>query len=276
MDVDCNTHPPGEAGAISARTLILDLMDTGSPPDFSTRDLVQAGAAFGLEATGIRTALTRLRQEGRVRALDRGRYAIGAKAEPLQHRILGWREVQSRRRLWGGGWLLAVAGPQERANRTLWRHTVRALDLEGFAEAETNVWVRPDNLEGGPEGGAAAMRRRLLALDGAPSLLLVQATALDEQREARFRTLWPVAGLAASHAGLVRRLAESAARLPALPLVEAAAESLLTGREAIRAILRDPLLPEALCPPDALTALIAAMDAYDRLGKDIWRRYLGT
>lgn len=271
MDEDSNEYRP-DGGAITARTLILDLLDTGSPPDFSTRDLVHAGAAFGLEATGIRTALTRLRQEGRVRALDRGRYTIGARAEPLQHRIQGWREVQRRRRPWAGGWLLAIAGPQERANRTVWRHTVRALELEGFAEAETNVWARPDNLS----GGAAAMRRSLLALDGAPSLLVVETTALDDDRQERFRTLWPVAGLTASHAGLVRRLESSAARLPGLALEAAAAETLLVGREAVRAILRDPLLPEELCPPDGLSALIAAMDDYDRRGKEIWRRYLGT
>lgn len=251
--------------------MILDLLDTGSPPDFSTRDLVLAGAAFGLEATGIRTALTRLRQEGRVRALDRGRYTIGARAEPLQHRIMGWRAVQQRQRPWLGGWLLAIAGPQERASRTAWRHTTQALALEGFIEAETNIWARPDNLD----GGAPAMRQRLLALDSAPSLLVISATALDDARQARFQALWPVADMVARQADLCARLTASTARLPDLPLVEAAAETLLVGREAIRAIIRDPLLPPALCPPGALSALITAMDAYDRRGKAIWQRYLG-
>ncbi|MCF4164117.1 hypothetical protein L2U69_00475 [Zavarzinia compransoris] len=270
MDTDSNIYVEAARPAISARTLILDLLDTGTPPDFSTRDLVHAGTAFGLEATGIRTALTRLRQEGRVRTLDRGRHTIGARAEPLQQRILQWRDVQARRRPWHGGWLLAVAGPAERANRTIWRHTVRALELEGFAEAETNVWARPDNLA----GGAAVMRRRLQALDGAPSLLLVEAAALDDTRQARFQTLWPVDHLRQSHVEMAHHLARSSARLADLPLTEAAAECLLVGRAAIRAVLRDPLLPDALCPPDALSALIAAMDTYDRRGKAIWRRYL--
>ncbi len=270
MDTDSNTILADARAPLSARTLILDLLDAGTSPDFSTRDLVHAGAALGLEATGIRTALTRLRQEGQVRALDRGRYAIGARAEPLQQRILGWRAVQARQRPWRGGWLLAVAGPPERANRTVWRHTVRALELEGFAEAETNVWARPDNLA----GGAADMRQRLQALDGAPSLLVVEAGALDATRQARFETLWPVAELLAGHAAHAQQLAASAARLADLPLIEAAAETLLVGREALRAIIRDPLLPEALCPPAGLATLIAAMDDYDRLGKAIWRRYL--
>lgn len=266
MDTDSNINPP----AISARTLILDLMDTGAPPDFSTRDLIHAGAAFGLEPSSIRTALTRLRQEGRVRALGRGRHTIGARAEPLQQRILGWRSVCERLCPWQGQWLLAVAGPQERANRTQWRHTLHALTLEGFAEAETNVWARPANLA----GGAPAMRQRLLALDGAASLLVVEADGLDADRAARYRRLWPVDDLVADHDRRSRQLAESGRRLASLPLTEAAATCLLEGREAIRAILRDPLLPSDLCPPDALAGLIAAMDDYDRKGKGIWRQYL--
>ncbi|PWR23009.1 hypothetical protein [Zavarzinia compransoris] len=254
---------------LSARALILDLLDTGAPPDFSTGELVQAGAALGLEATAIRTALTRLRQEGRVRTLDRGRHTIGARAAPLQQRIQGWRRVEARRQPWAGGWLLAIAGPQDRADRTVWRHTMRALDLEGFVEAETNVWARPDNLAGGP-----LIRDRLRDLDAAPNLLVVAASGLDEARTARFPALWPVAALQAAHGQRAAALAASAARLPDLPLAAAAAESLLTGRAAIRAILRDPLLPEALCPPAALSALIAAMDDYDRRGKAIWARYL--
>src|SRR3546814_17003146 len=77
--------------AMVARTLILDLFDTGDPQEFSVADLVRAGAAFGIEAPGIRTALTRLKSEARVRPTARGRYTIGANAEPLQRRILGWR-----------------------------------------------------------------------------------------------------------------------------------------------------------------------------------------
>ncbi|PWR24146.1 hypothetical protein [Zavarzinia aquatilis] len=270
MDTISNEYLTEGRAAISARTLILDLLDTGEPPDFSTRDLIRAGTALGLEATGIRTALTRLCQEGRVRAVDRGRYTIGAGAAPLQHRVMGWRDVQRRCRPWGGGWLLAFAGPAERANRTTWRHTMQALELEGFAEAETNIWTRPDNLE----GGAAAMRQRLTVLGSAPSLLVVEAMALDDARQARFTTLWPVAELQTAQSGLTARLVSSAGRVPNLPLVEAAAETLLVGREAVRAIIRDPLLPAALRAQDTLSPLIAAMDGYDRLGKSIWRRYL--
>lgn len=255
---------------ISARTLILDLLDTGEPPAFSVGDLVRAGAAFGIEATGIRTALTRLKSEGRVRPLARGRYMIGARAEPLKQWILGWRNILDRRQAWDGHWLLAIAGPAERSDRTAWRRTLRALDLEGFAEAEVNVWARPDNLIGGVKG----MRHRLAALEAAPSLFVVEARVLDEARAGRFQTLWQGDALRALHISLAAALDQSAAQIGGIDLPAAAAETLLLGRQAIRSIMRDPLLPESLCSADALARLIDAMVRYDRVGKRIWMTYL--
>lgn len=259
-----------ENEAMSARTLILDLLDTGDPQDFSVAELVRAGAAFGIEAPGIRTALTRLKSEGRVRPTARGRYTIGANAEPLQQRILGWRTRLDGRREWNGDWLLAIAGPQERADRTVWRRTLRALELEGFAEAETNVWARPDNLSGGADGA----RQRLAGLEAAPSLFLFEARGLDRRRAAQFRTLWQSDTLRAAHRRLAQDLDRSAATVEDRDLATAAAETLRIGRGAIRRIMRDPLLPDELCPTDALTQLVEAMMRYDRIGKRMWRAYL--
>ncbi|HEY0595268.1 hypothetical protein [Sphingopyxis sp.] len=261
-----------EGDAMSARTLILDLFDTGDPQDFSVAELVRAGAAFGIEATGIRTALTRLKSEGRVRPVARGRYTIGTSAEPLQQRILGWRTRLDGRREWNGAWLLVIAGPQERADRTIWRRTLRALELEGFTEAETNVWVRPDNLARSAEGA----RMRLACLEAAPSLFLFEACGLDDEREARFRTLWQSDALRAAHRRLAEDLGRSAQAVGDMNLAAAAAETLRIGREAIRRIMRDPLLPDELCPTDALTELVEAMTRYDRIGKRMWRAYLAS
>jgi phenylacetic acid degradation operon negative regulatory protein len=259
-----------EGNPTSARTLILDLFDTGDPPDFSVAELVRAGAAFRIEGPGIRTALTRLKSEGRVRPVARGRYTIGANAEPLQQRILGWRTRLDGRREWNGDWLLAVAGPQERADRTVWRRTLRALELEGFAEAETNVWARPDNLAGGADGA----RRRLADLEAAPSLFLFEARGLDPERAARFRALWQSDALRAAHRRLAEDLDRSAEAVRDMDLAAAAAETLRIGREAVRRIMRDPLLPDELCPTDALVELVEAMARYDRIGKRMWRAYL--
>lgn len=256
----------------SARLVILDLLSTDGLASYSVADLIRAGAIFGIGPAGVRTAITRLKAEQRLRQVARGLYAIGPAGEALQHRILGWRTVPARRRDWNGEWLMAVAGPQERADRTVWRRTMRALDLEGFVEAETNLWVRPDNLV----DGAAGIRARLAELDHAPSLLVVAAGGLDDIRRARFPSLWDGRAISAGHERLSLALDRSRARLDGAEVQVAAAETLTLGRQAVRRIIRDPLLPDELCSPDALTGLIAAMDLYDQFGKAVWRRHLAT
>lgn len=260
---------PAETG-ISARSVILDLLATGAGAAFSAADLLRAGAAFGLASVAMRTAMTRLKSEGRLVQKARGLYAVGPAAAALQRRVLGWRSVQARRRGWGGQWLLALAGPDERADRTAWRRTLRALALEGFVEAETNVWVRPANLA----GGAGAMRARLGELGYAPSLLIVTADEVDMVRADRFAGLWDGAAIAARHVAVAAALESSEARLADAGLATAAAETLALGSLAVRRIVRDPLLPESFGTADALAGLVAAMDRYDRFGKAIWKRYL--
>ena len=61
-----------------------------------------------------------------------------------------------------------------------------------------------------------------------------------------------------------------------MDLSAAAAETLTLGRQAIRRITRDPLLPEELGPSDDLTRLVDAMIVYDRIGKRVWRDYLAA
>lgn len=73
---------------------------------------------------------------------------------------------------------------------------------------------------------------------------------------------------------MARALDLSAAALTAQPPVEAARDSLNQGRAAVRAIVRDPLLPEAFAPTAPLEALIAAMDRYQSVGEAVWETYL--
>ena len=119
------------------------------------------------------------------------------------------------------------------------------------------------------------MRQRLAELEAAPSLLVIQARNLDTARSIRFRMLWRCEEIRDAHRRLADLLDRSAAMIGEKDLPAAAAETLLLGRQAIRAIMRDPLLPDALCPGDGLSRLIASMNRYDRIGKRIWRNYLG-
>lgn len=256
---------------ITARTLVLDLLGANGRAGYSTAQLVCAGAAFGLAAVGMRTAIARLKAQGRVRQVARGAYAIGPAGEPLQRRLRDWRNVLSRRAAWNGAWLMAIAGPVERADRNAWRRTLRALDFNGFAEAEAGLWVRPDNLVGGAPGA----RVQLADFGHADTLMVVSAHDVDDDRDARFRALWDAATLTASLADIADRLERHAEAITRQSPAQAAADTLLLGRAAIRAIVHDPLLPDALCAPAGLARLIAQMTRYDRLGRQAWQAYLG-
>lgn len=272
MDKSRNIMAAAKDETLSARQLILDLIDIDESATVDVGQLIGAGQAFGIETAGIRTALARLKQDGTIDQVGRGTYAAGLRGRPLHRRVAGWRIVLERRRAWTGDWLLVVGGPQERADRTVWRRTLRALELEGFAEAETNIWVRPDNLMGDVEDA----RSRLLDLECAPSLLVVRASGLDDARSRAYRTFWPVDALRASHAELADLLDRAARSLENAEGREAARMTLTLGRRAVRQIMRDPLLPDEICPQESLATLIDAMSRFDVLGKRIWREFFGS
>jgi phenylacetic acid degradation operon negative regulatory protein len=68
---------------------------------------------------------------------------------------------------------------------------------------------------------------------------------------------------------------QSAERLSSLSDVEAMAETFRLGGEAVRRIVLDPLLPEAIVDARARRALVDAMRRYDRLGRKYWKAWTG-
>lgn len=256
-----------------ARELILDLFATRGAKIHSLATLCRAGAALGLRDIAIRAALARLTREALLVSAGRGRYASPPQPDPLRARIAGWRGVLSRRtRAWSGAWSLAITGAQERRDRTQWRRVQRALALEGFRQPRPDTFVRPDNLCGGTTG----IRERLRELGAPASLLVGRLSELDPDQGSEWRALWNAPQLSRYYANLTRRIAASTRRVRGRSDARAAAQSLLLGREAVRAILRDPLLPPELAPDAALRALITAMRAYDDVGKAVWQAYLAA
>lgn len=259
---------------LDARTLILDLFAAfdGGPSHariLSTRDLLRAGDLMDLSPTAVRTAITRLKQDGRIRAVDRGRYSQGEGDDPWRRRIDGWREVLSRRRAWDGGWLMAAARPTS-VSRASWRGTVRALEVEGFRRTPAGLWLRPDNLE-----GIASTRHRLLDYGAAPTLTTGRLTALDEASIQDATGLWNRTRIETANAQLLRTLSDSLDRIDGASSGAAAREAILLGRAGVRAIVRDPLLPDGMIDEAGLRALVAVMITYDRVGKAVWSRVLG-
>lgn len=252
---------------ITARALLLDLFTTGTRETLSSHDIRQIGAAFGLSDLALRTALTRLRAEGKLRAAGRGVYAAGVDANPVRARARVWRSHPQRRIAWDESWICAAVKPTS-LSRTQWRRTQWALEFFGFRQDETGFWVRPNNLD----GGAAQMADDLIAFGADAGMLTGRLDALAPAHAQRFCALWDHGALARSHEDAIQMLADSARQLNAV--ANAAVETLLMGREAIRRILRDPLLPPEIADPAPLESLVASMDAYDEIGRAAWDAFM--
>lgn len=256
-------------GGLTAPELILSLLDSSPQPRLTAAGLVAAGELLGVDAGAVRVAAARLVKRGVLAQDGRGVYVLGQRGAKLHRRVLGWHRVEEQTAPWDGRWIAVVTGHLGRSQKSALRGRQRALRLKGFAEARPGLAVRPANLRGSP----AALRRELLELGLDAEALLLGVDAGDPDLPFDARTLWDTPALERRYADQIQALAASMARLPGLDTQTAARETLLLGREVMRDILRDPLLPEALVDVAARRRLIAAMRAYDRLGKRCWRDF---
>lgn len=256
--------PPG-------RSLILDLLSTLRRGTMPVAALVEAGALFGIPGNAVRVALARLLATGQVARDERGRYRLGAGAEPVERRVRSWREVDRATRPWDGAWLAvhqgASRGERRRADG---RGRERALRLLGLRVLQPGLAIRPDNLR----AGVHQVREELYGLGLPAGDLVVELRGFDPAAEARARRLWDAAALRRGYRQRLRELAAGEQRVQKLPIEQAMVESFLLGRSIIRDLVLDPLLPDAICPGDERQALVDALRRYDRLGRTAWAGFL--
>jgi phenylacetic acid degradation operon negative regulatory protein len=258
--------------APTAKSFILDLLSTLRTGAMPVRALVAAAARFGIAENSIRVALARLLATHQVERDARGRYRLGAGAEPMNRHIASWRTLSQRMRAWSGAWVgVHTAEPHPAATGRAAEAGGRALRFLGFRSLEPGLDLRPDNLR----GGVPAVREELRALGLDPHAVVFELRSLDRAREARARSLWNASLLRDTYRDLGSELARSSARLPRLSEGEAMVESFLLGGRVIRQLVIDPLLPEPIFPCAARDDLVEAMRHYDRLGRGCWARFLG-
>lgn len=252
----------------SARGVVLDLLSTlRSGSAMPVGALVEAGALFGLTENNVRVTVARLLASGHVARDERGAYRLGGASRSVGAHVRGWRDRDRRTRKWNGGWLAVHVGP---AARTAQRGRERALRLFGFAALRPGLWLRPDNLAPPIDD----IRRDLAALGLPAGDMVCTLAELDPASEARARRLWDVATLRRTYRELGATLTASEVRLARLTPEKAMAESFLLGGRALRQLVLDPLLPDAICPPHERDALLEQMRRYDRLGRLAWATLL--
>lgn len=254
---------------MSARRLILSLMNAIGTRRMSIARLIAAGRIFDIEDSAIRMAATRLVKDDLLESLERGFYATGPKSRALRDQVRGWRNVRDRIRPWKGGWIAAPTGNLGRTDRKQLRERTQALRLYGFAEAEPDFWVRPDNLA----ADLAALRGELVNIGLDDGAMLLELTGYIGNGDIDFATLWDGEKLERNYGAALEAMRESSARIGRVSSAEAARETLLLGQAVIRLINLDPLLPDQMTDGALMAAMIDAMKDYDALGKQCWREY---
>jgi phenylacetic acid degradation operon negative regulatory protein len=251
------------------RHLILTLLIAEGGP-LSAQDAINACALFGIQENSVRVAITRLAAEEMLEAEGRrGVYRLGPKAVGLASDVRMWRTAESRvRKDWNGDWIAVHCGALGRTDRTALRRRDRALDMLGFRELDTRLFVRPDNLV----GGVKEARNRLHKLGLEEQAIVFVAKAFDEEVEKRARSLWKDTAKERAYKKWRTRLTSWLARSKRLDLRVAAKESFMLGNDAIRHLVFDPLLPEPLADVKERKAFAAAVLEFDRAGHEIWRR----
>jgi len=257
--------------ALSAKSLILDLLSTLRRGTMPVAALVEAGQIFGLADNNVRVALARLLAAGSIERDARGCYRLGPTAVPVREQVVSWRHIDQRIRTWEPGrWLVVDTGTVQGSAGARKRRE-RALRFLGFAELRPGLAVRPANLRESPEQTGA----QLLALGLESDALVGVLTHLSPDIEVRAAGLWDADALADGYRSSKSALASSEQQLPQLGEGEAMVESFVLGGRVMRQLIFDPLLPEPIVPAAERSALVAALRHYDRLGRACWARFLG-
>lgn len=238
--------------SLPARSVVASTLLGTVPPRLPGRLLVAFAEEFGISPGTTRVALTRMVDKGELRRLDGGVYELTGDLLDRQER----QEAMLRPavRAWDGDWEILVvrSGRRSSAERAAMRRAGRHL---GMREHREGVWLRPDNLD--PE-----------RLPSARAVACAQADRFvgrpDDDPVTLAAALFPLEPWAAEAGRLVTQLDAMRARLDGRRPAPLAAGFELAAA-ALRHLVADPLLPEALWPPGwPEPALREAYGAHDR------------
>lgn len=258
---------------VSAKTVVLEVLSAGESifdGALPVRALVQAASVFGIAENSVRVAIVRLRAEGLLESPGRGEYRLGPSAQVVNEKIHGWRTVSSRLSQWDGSWAAVFTADLSRTDRPALRRRLRALRYLGFEELKAGLFLRPNNLRPGIDG----LRRELVALGLEPEASVFRMEELNPEQEDRARALWDSPGLEQTYSKLHGDLKVSMDRLEQLPLNDSVREAFLLGREGIRHVVLDPLLPEPLVDADKRSTMVNVLQSYCDQGLHLWARFL--
>ncbi|GGC63661.1 PaaX family transcriptional regulator C-terminal domain-containing protein [Undibacterium terreum] len=254
----------------SSSDVVLDLLSAHTGHQLPVQSLCKAAELFGISSQGMRVALTRLVQQEKISKTGRGNYQLNPGGNTLFRDVDDWLHKENRARAWKGQWLGIHVDALALADKTAWRRHEKAMALRGFRPLRKYLYVRPDNLKGGLE----SVRTEMQALGLMESALLFEIAQLEAKEGDIVRSLWDAAEMRLLYRALLELIARSSKGLARLSDGQAARESLLVGREVIRHIILDPLLPAEMMPSQERHELTAAMRDYQVQARRYWNAFL--
>ena len=258
------------AAGLTPRQLILEMLDADPVMMTHGRRLIAAGGVFGFSENQMRVALSRLLADGLLMQPRRGDYALDGGATSIQAETQRWQKLESRLRRWRGDWCAVLTDNLAAEGSTRFRKQSRALAMRGMQRWRPGLWVRPNNLRGGVD--ALSGELQALGLDAIRGHCVIARG--DAGCEENLRSLWDCSQLQATYRQRIGELHAASTRLDSPQFPAVLAESVELGGRCIRALLRDPLLPDELASGDSRRELAGLLKDYDRKGRRQWRQFI--
>jgi phenylacetic acid degradation operon negative regulatory protein len=220
---------------LSARSVVASVLLGTHPPRLATAALVELCSRFGITPGTTRVALSRMVAAGELAAED-GHYRLVGEGLLSRQRTQDVA-LDPPAAPWTGAWRMAVVVSAGRAaaERVELR---RAFADVRYGQWREGVWLRPDNL-----GRPGVMLPR----GGSPVRWMTVAP--DDDPAALAGELWDLPGWAARGEALLAAGPPEPGDLVA-DAPEWAADVFTAAAATLRHLRTDPLLPEALLPPD--------------------------
>jgi phenylacetic acid degradation operon negative regulatory protein len=258
---------------VSAKSIILEILSVAPlihGPSVPVRILVKAADVFEVAENSVRVAIVRLRAEGLVESEDRGQYQLGQAASPSTSRSRAGACWKARCRPGtAAGWPASRRTSPARtaprcggaSRRSRWRASGGCVRGCTCAPPTSRVTWRSS-------GRACAS----WAWRTAPWSSASRGSSRPKRRAPA--RLWDKKALRAVYRDMKEQLEASSRRIDQMALEDAVREAFLVGREAVRWVVFDPLLPDELVAADERRALVATLEAYSDRGLDLWRDFL--
>lgn len=254
----------------AARKLIMKLFSSRENVEMNAATAIKVGTLFDISENTIRVTLNRLHSANLLTIVDRGDYRLGESGKLLASEINQWRDAEQQLRDWQNGWLIAQTNTDCKRDKKQQRSNSRALRLLGMEKLANNMYVRPDNFN----GGVQQVRQKLFALGLSSEVMVFKGTEFDVSTYRNACGLWHTHLLEKNYVKGIDTLEESLERLNILPLELATKETYEIGDWALHQLVFDPLLPTPLIDTALRTQFRDLVKCYDDIGADIWSKFL--